>query len=81
MGRAYVFINDQMQGDSTIKSRLGANNKFNTLNIHIRNRLVMPGELIIVPDNSPPIMHPRRSRADARGPACQPSGQSLLAGR
>jgi len=52
MGRAYVFINDQMQGDSTIKSRLGANKKFNTLNIHIRNRIVMPGELIIVPDDS-----------------------------
>ncbi|MCS3469872.1 hypothetical protein M2401_003612 [Pseudomonas sp. JUb42] len=54
MSRAYSFINDKMQGDNTIKSRLGASNKFDTLNIHIRNRVVMPGEMVIVPDSSTP---------------------------
>lgn len=52
MSKAYAFINDQMQGDSTIKSRLGAGDKFNTLNVHIRNQVVMPGQIVIVPDNS-----------------------------
>lgn len=52
MSKAYAFINDQMQGDSAIKSRLGAGDKFNTLNVHIRNQLVIPGQMIIVPDST-----------------------------
>lgn len=52
MSKAYAFINDQMQGDSAIKSRLGAGDKFNTLNVHIRNQVVIPGQMIIVPDST-----------------------------
>ncbi|MCS3466659.1 hypothetical protein M2401_000369 [Pseudomonas sp. JUb42] len=52
MSKAYAFINDQMQGDSAIKSRLGAGDKFNTLNVHIRNQVVIPGQMVIVPDST-----------------------------
>lgn len=52
MTKAYAFINDQVQGDSAIKSRLGASDKFNTLNVHIRNQVVMPGQIVIVPDSN-----------------------------
>ncbi|MCS3471264.1 hypothetical protein M2401_005026 [Pseudomonas sp. JUb42] len=52
MTKAYAFINDQMQGDNAIKSRLGAGDKFTALNIHIRNQVVMPGQMVIVPDST-----------------------------
>lgn len=52
MTQAYAFINDQMQGDNAIKSRLGAGDKFTALNIHILNQVVMPGQMVIVPDST-----------------------------
>jgi hypothetical protein len=52
MTKAYAFINDQMQGDNAIKSRLGAGDKFTALNIHILNQVVMPGQMVIVPDST-----------------------------
>jgi hypothetical protein len=41
-----------MQGDNAIKSRLGAGDKFTALNIHILNQVVMPGQMVIVPDST-----------------------------
>ncbi|MCS3471015.1 hypothetical protein M2401_004776 [Pseudomonas sp. JUb42] len=52
MSKAYVFINDRMQGDNAIKAALGADKKFDTLNVHIRNQVVLPGQIVIVPDSS-----------------------------
>ena len=52
MSKAYVFINDRMQGDNAIKAALGADKKFDTINVHIRNQVVLPGQIVIVPDSS-----------------------------
>lgn len=53
-----TFINPRMQPYSYLKStlQLGKNSmsKFDVLNVHVVNAVVLPGELIIVGDNSTP---------------------------
>lgn len=53
-----IFINSKMQPYSYLKStlQLGKNSKakFDVLNAHVLNTVVLPGELIIVGDNSTP---------------------------
>jgi hypothetical protein len=53
-----IFINPRMQPYSYLKSmlQLGKNSmsKFDVLNTHVINTVVLPGELIIVGDNSTP---------------------------
>ncbi|MCK3861239.1 MULTISPECIES: hypothetical protein [Pseudomonas] len=50
----YAFINDQQQPYPTLKQSLSLNphtqTKFDTLNQHIRNTVVLPGQLVIIPD-------------------------------
>jgi hypothetical protein len=56
MPETYSFINSRMQPYSYLKStlQLGKNSmsKFDVLNAHVVNSVVLPGELIIVGDNS-----------------------------
>ena len=52
MSKPYVFINDRIQTYFTLKARVGGNSKFDVLNAHIRNVVVMPGQLVIVSDGS-----------------------------
>lgn len=56
MSKPYAFINDQMQTYATLKAKLGisgdAGAKFDMLNAHIRDAVVMPGHVIIVGDAS-----------------------------
>lgn len=58
MSQVPTFINPQMQTYSYLKSKLqlGKNSgaKFDVLNAHIINRVVLPGEIVIVGDNSTP---------------------------
>ncbi|MDD0994693.1 hypothetical protein M5G20_02290 [Pseudomonas sp. TNT2022 ID1044] len=53
-----IFINQRMQPYSYLKSTLELGNnsklKFDVLNAHVVNAVVLPGELIIVGDNSTP---------------------------
>lgn len=50
----YAFINDQQQPYPALKQSLSLNphtqTKFDTLNQHIRNTVVLPGQLVIIPD-------------------------------
>lgn len=52
MSKPYVFINDRIQTYFTLKARVGGSAKFDVLNAHIRNVVVMPGQLVIVSDGS-----------------------------
>jgi hypothetical protein len=52
MNKPYAFINDRMQTYTEIKNRLGGNSKFDALNAHIRNIIVVPGQVVIVGDPS-----------------------------
>jgi hypothetical protein len=52
MPKPYVFINDRIQTYITLKARVGGGAKFDVLNAHIRNVVVMPGQLVIVSDGS-----------------------------
>jgi hypothetical protein len=52
MAKPYVFINEQMQSYATLKNRVGGNAKFDTLNAHLRNVVVMPGQVVIMGDLS-----------------------------
>jgi hypothetical protein len=52
MSKPYVFINDRIQTYFTLKARVGGCAKFDVLNAHIRNAVVMPGQLVIVSDGS-----------------------------
>jgi len=51
-GKPYIFINDQFQHYPTLKAQVGGGSKFDALNAHIRNIMVMPGQLIVVGDES-----------------------------
>lgn len=51
-GKPYVFINDQVQHYPHIKAQVGGGAKFDYLNRHIFNTMVMPGQLIVVGDES-----------------------------
>lgn len=48
MAKPYVFINDQMQTYYAIKTRMAGNQKFDVLNHHIYNQVVLPGQLVIM---------------------------------
>lgn len=50
MTKPYVFINGQMQSYATLKNRVEGNAKFDVLNEHIRNVVVMPGQIVIMGD-------------------------------
>jgi hypothetical protein len=52
MSKPYVFINDRIQTYFTLKTRVGGGAKFDVLNAHIRNVVVMPGQLVIVSNGS-----------------------------
>ena len=52
--KPYVFINDQFQHYPTIKLNVSGGAKFDALNAYIRNTMVMPGQLIVVGDESTP---------------------------
>ena len=56
MAQPYGFINDRQQTSVELKARLGlskqAEAKFDVLNIHIRNAVVQPGQLVIIGDDS-----------------------------
>lgn len=56
MSQPYAYINDPLQTFSELKQRLGLSPssaiKFDQLNNHIRNTMVLPGQLIIVPDTT-----------------------------
>jgi hypothetical protein len=52
MSKPYVFINDRIQTYFTLKARVGGGAKFDVLNAHIQNVVVMPGQLVIVSDGS-----------------------------
>jgi hypothetical protein len=52
MSKPYVFINEQMQSYATLKNRVGGGAKFDALNSHIRNVVVMPGQIVIMGDLS-----------------------------
>jgi hypothetical protein len=51
-GRPYVFINERMEHYPTLKSQVSGGAKFDALNAYIRNTMVMPGQLIVVGDES-----------------------------
>ncbi|WP_285426004.1 hypothetical protein [Pseudomonas sp. efr-133-TYG-103a] len=52
MTKPYVFINEQMQSYATLKNRVGGNAKFDTLNAHLLNVVVMPGQIVVMGDLS-----------------------------
>lgn len=56
MSKPYAFINEEMQTYATLKAKLGSavesGSKFDMLNAHIRNAVVMPGNVIIVGDST-----------------------------
>lgn len=56
MSKPYAFINDRIQTHFTLKNRVGGGAKFDVLNAHIRNVVVMPGQLVIVSDGSTGIL-------------------------
>ena len=56
MPQPYAFINDRQQTSVELKARLHlgkhADAKFDVLNSHIRNVVVLPGQLVIIGDDS-----------------------------
>lgn len=56
MSKAYIFINEHVQPYSYLKSKLNLGQKssikFDVLNSHIINTVVLPGEIVIVGDES-----------------------------
>ncbi|WP_296179072.1 hypothetical protein [Pseudomonas sp. UBA1879] len=60
-GKPYVFINDQLQHYPTIKAQVGGGAKFDHLNRHVYGTLVMPGQLMVVGDESTPRVSPEEA--------------------
>lgn len=50
--KPYVHINDRIEHYPTLKARVGGGAKFDRLNAHIRSVMVMPGQFIVVGDES-----------------------------
>lgn len=69
MSQPYAFINDQQQTSVELKAklRLGkhAEAKFDALNAHIRNVVVLPGQLVIIGDDTTAACTPGRVTLDA----------------
>ncbi|OAJ48089.1 hypothetical protein [Pseudomonas marginalis] len=66
MPQPYAFINDRLQTSVELKAsvHLGsyAEAKFDALNTHIRNVVVLPGQLVIIGDGSTPACTVEESR-------------------
>jgi hypothetical protein len=60
-GKPYVFINDRFQNYPLIKAQVGGGAKFDQLNAHLRNNMVMPGQLMVVADESTPRISPEEA--------------------
>lgn len=60
-GKPYVFINDQVQHYPVIKAQVGGGAKFDQLNRHLYNTMVMPGQLMVVGDESMPRVTPEEA--------------------
>ncbi|MGC6368185.1 hypothetical protein [Pseudomonas sp. K2I15] len=62
----YAFINDRSQPYPLLKQRLSLNphtqTKFDTLNQHIRNTVVLPGQLVIIGDSQTASCTPEEAR-------------------
>jgi hypothetical protein len=62
MSQPYAFINDWQQTSVELKARLRLNQhaeaKFDMLNTHIRNVVVLPGQLVIIGDDSTALCKP-----------------------
>jgi len=62
MSQPYAFINDWQQTSVELKARLRlsqhAEAKFDRLNTHIRNVVVLPGQLVIIGDDSTALCKP-----------------------
>jgi hypothetical protein len=62
----YAFINDRQQTSTELKARLDlsrpAAEKFDFLNSHIRNVVVLPGQLVIVGDHTTATCTPQEAR-------------------
>lgn len=65
MPQPYAFINDRQQTSVELKASLRLNPyaeaKFDTLNTHIRNVVVLPGQLVIIGDETTAICTPQES--------------------
>lgn len=65
MPQPYAFINDRQQTSVELKASLRlspyAEAKFDTLNTHIRNVVVLPGQLVIIGDETTAICTPQES--------------------
>lgn len=66
MPQPYAFINDRQQTSVELKARLRlgkhAEAKFDALNTHIRNVVVLPGQLVIIGDDTTPACTLEESR-------------------
>ncbi|MGH8417572.1 MAG: hypothetical protein ACRER8_09865 [Pseudomonas sp.] len=60
-GKPYVFINDQFRHYPIIKAQVGGGAKFDHLNRHVYNTMVMPGQLMVVGDESVPRVSPEEA--------------------
>jgi len=60
-GKPYVFINDQFRHYPIIKAQVGGGAKFDHLNRHVYNTMVMPGQLMVVGDESVPRVSPEET--------------------
>ncbi|WP_455883862.1 hypothetical protein [Pseudomonas putida] len=66
MASPYAFINDRLQTSTELKARLdlskSATEKFDMLNNHIRNVVVLPGQLVIIGDPTTAMCTPEEIR-------------------
>nr|WP_256673591.1 MULTISPECIES: hypothetical protein [unclassified Pseudomonas] len=66
VSQPYAFINDRQQTSTELKARLdmsrSAAEKFELLNSHIRNVVVLPGQLVLVGDDTTTMCTPQESR-------------------
>lgn len=66
MAQPYAFINDRLQTSTELKARLdlskSAAEKFDILNNHIRNVVVLPGQLVIIGDPTAAMCTPLEKR-------------------
>lgn len=67
MSRPYAFVNDQAQNytylrDHRLAIPIGARPKFDQLNSHIRNEVVMPGQVVVVSEGSAQMCTPEETQ-------------------
>ncbi|MFJ3486868.1 hypothetical protein ACIPL1_26165 [Pseudomonas sp. NPDC090202] len=65
MSKSYAFINDTMINYSTLRDNVVTDDrtraKFDQLNAHIFNQVVMPGQLVLVSDHPSPLYTPEET--------------------